>query len=48
VPATFQELLHVDDPEVVDAERAQPHHAEIGVTHHYRIGRAHLLPVKPG
>ena len=39
----LQELLHVDDAEIVGAERAQPDDAEILVAHHHRIGRAPLV-----
>ena len=39
----LQELLRVDDPEVVGAERAHADDAEVLVAHHHRIRRAPLV-----
>ena len=39
----LQEPLDVDDAEVVGAEGADPDHAEVGVAHHHRVGRAPLV-----
>jgi len=39
----LEEAHRVDDLEVVGAEGAHPHHTEVGVAHHHRVGGAPLV-----
>ena len=39
----LQEQRRIDNAEIIGAKGPQPHHTEIRVTHHHRIGRAPLV-----